>query len=349
MADYTRLIVIPRSGAIALSGEFGGRILNLNTAVTATITNDGVTYQAGFGSDLGRFAGVNGPLPFDPNAVGFSVSTPTPPVGGFYVGVDSNRGLLIGARIGPETHGASVDIGVSIIGSSRSFLDSDVYGVLPDGTIQHVNSFVGLLGGGYNASYRDDNGNWQTSYQPSVNPMGNLGPQWLPRCFGVGTPVLMAGGNEQRIEEIRTGDVVLAVDAEGRLVPGEVGRIYGNVTTEWLILRTTDGSREKIGELTVTPGHHFRRTDRSFARIDDILRDDGIILLADGTPLKVTAERVVYSAETAHLYEEAEKVAYVVEGGTALKPEVVRGWRTYNFEVKTHHTYSTARTQPMST
>ncbi|HEX8165892.1 MAG TPA: hypothetical protein VF601_08900, partial [Beijerinckiaceae bacterium] len=137
----------------------------------------------------------------------------------------------------------------------------------------------------------------------------------------------------------------MSIDAYGRLVPGEVGRIYRNVTTEWLILRAADRSREKLGEITVTPGHHFRRSDGSFARIDDILREDATILLAEGTALKVVAERAVYSAETAHLYEQAEKVAYPVEGGAALKPEVVRGWRTYNFEVKTHHTYVAGNVQ----
>src|SRR3954462_7796824 len=104
-------------------------------------------------------------------------------------------------------------------------------------------------------------------------------------------------------------------------------------------LTTADGAQENTGKLTVTPGHLFRRSDGSFMRIDDILARDRIILLADGTPQRVTGERVVYSAETAHLYEQAEQLVYAVDGAAAVKPEIRRGWATYNFEVKEHHTY----------
>ena len=53
----------------------------------------------------------------------------------------------------------------------------------------------------------------------------------------------------------------------------------------------------------------------------------------------MTAERVVYSDATRHLYEEAEEVIYQSAGSTALQPEIRRGWRTYNFEVEEYHTY----------
>ena len=124
------------------------------------------------------------------------------------------------------------------------------------------------------------------------------------QCFPADIPILMADGSEKPIDAIRAGDLVVAID-NGHFVPGEVGRVYRNVTPEWLVLRAADGARDRFGELTVTPGHHFRRAASSFARIDDILREDGIILLADGAPVEVVAERVVYSAETAHLYEQA--------------------------------------------
>jgi hypothetical protein len=155
----------------------------------------------------------------------------------------------------------------------------------------------------------------------------------------------MAKGDEIPIESIRPGDTVLSIDGAGRLVPGEVGTIYRNVTTEWLVLLAANGSRDDFAEITVTPGHLFRRADGGFRRIDEIIAGDGEILLADGTRLRVAAERVVYSAETAHRYEQAEKVVYPTEGGLALAPQTVRGWRTYNFEVKTHHTYVAGNAQ----
>ena len=63
------------------------------------------------------------------------------------------------------------------------------------------------------------------------------------------------------------------------------------------------------------------------------------VVLADGTLQKVTGERIIYSAETAHLYEESEKVVYENFGGLALEPKIVKGWKTYNFTVEKYHTY----------
>ena len=94
-----------------------------------------------------------------------------------------------------------------------------------------------------------------------------------------------------------------------------------------------------IDEMTVTPGHHFLAADGGFRRIDEILADDGRIVLADGTVVAVSAERIVYNAETAHLYEEAEIAEQASAGATALAPRVKKGWKTYNFEVEGLHTY----------
>ena len=58
-----------------------------------------------------------------------------------------------------------------------------------------------------------------------------------------------------------------------------------------------------------------------------------------GKIVEATWRRVIYSEETRHLYEEAEEVVYASVGGAALKPEIKRGWRTYNFEVEDLHTY----------
>ncbi|MBU3890840.1 DUF4214 domain-containing protein [Methylosinus sp. KRF6] len=89
----------------------------------------------------------------------------------------------------------------------------------------------------------------------------------------------------------------------------------------------------------MTPGHLFYTPDGGFRRIDEIMAGDGKIVLADGTVIEVTAERVVYSEETAHLYEQAERIVYATEGGLALAPRIEHGWRTYNFEVEELHTY----------
>ncbi len=62
------------------------------------------------------------------------------------------------------------------------------------------------------------------------------------------------------------------------------------------------------------------------------------VVLASGELTEVTAERITYSAETAHLFEQAQ-VAKMIAGNAALKPAGIDAWQTYNFEVEDLHTY----------
>jgi hypothetical protein len=68
------------------------------------------------------------------------------------------------------------------------------------------------------------------------------------------------------------------------------------------------------------PGHHFLDQFGGFPTIAQMLRDgSATLVLASGELAEVTAERIVYSAETAHLFERA--VAYADTGdGTAAQP-----------------------------
>lgn len=169
---------------------------------------------------------------------------------------------------------------------------------------------------------------------PELRQLGIAPPS---QCFPGGTPILTASGSRKSIELVQTGDAVMVVSNCGRLAEGRIGRLYQDVTNEWLILRPVDGSGGF--ELTVTPGHVFRNSRGGWSRIDAILAEDGLVVREDGSLLKVVGERIVYSAETAHLYEEAEKIDYAVAGNAALAPQIMRGWKTYNFEVLEHHNY----------
>jgi hypothetical protein len=88
-----------------------------------------------------------------------------------------------------------------------------------------------------------------------------------------------------------------------------------DATTEWL--RLTWAKDGKARELVTTPGHHsLDRFGRS-PTIGSIVRDSrATVVLASRELAEVTAERIVYSAETAHLFERAMPRAHTGDGAT---------------------------------
>jgi len=118
------------------------------------------------------------------------------------------------------------------------------------------------------------------------------------QCFPAGVKILLEENTETEIENIDLSSIVMAHDTHGNLVPGRVSQLLENVTTEWIKL--SNGT-------IVTPGHRYLQADGTFEEIGKMLEAGGgecEVVLADGTLQKVTGERIVYSAETAHLYEE---------------------------------------------
>jgi hypothetical protein len=83
----------------------------------------------------------------------------------------------------------------------------------------------------------------------------------------------------------------------------------------------------------------FLNEKGQFERIDELVLRSGKIVLEGGTLQAVTAERITYSEETRHLYEETDEVICEIQSGLAFKQAVKLGWRTYNFEVGKLHTY----------
>jgi len=149
------------------------------------------------------------------------------------------------------------------------------------------------------------------------------------------TKIEIALGCEKNIGYINIAKKIFALYAadncgRGALVPARVTRIFRNITKEWLVLSSG---------LTVTPGHRFLNEHGTFEAIEALVARGGSIVTAEGELIAVTAERVVYSEATRHLYEEAEEIRYDSVGGLALAPRIERGWRTYNFEVEGLHTY----------
>jgi hypothetical protein len=156
-----------------------------------------------------------------------------------------------------------------------------------------------------------------------------------PQCFVAGTLIDTPDGGRKPIEAIAPGDMVMAFDlaaegGRGRLVPARIRRVFRNLTTELLVLSSG---------LVVTLGHLFLNERGSCQRIDEIIARGGRIVRADGRLESVDARKVVYCKSTRGLYEEAEDGQVLTVGALALRPEIERGWRTYNFEVERLHTY----------
>lgn len=113
-----------------------------------------------------------------------------------------------------------------------------------------------------------------------------------PRCFLAGTPILMADGQEKPIEDIRMGDMVMSFDpsadqGRGALVPKPVSRTFQNITRSIIDLRG----------LRMTPGHVCLTDDGRFETIAEILLRDGILVEADGTPIRARTGAKVGSME----------------------------------------------------
>jgi Ca2+-binding RTX toxin-like protein len=164
-------------------------------------------------------------------------------------------------------------------------------------------------------------------------------------CFAAGTPILMGDGRCKSIEEICIGDVVMAFDpaerqGRGELVPAQVKRLFRNSTNEWLLLKPVDQSASGDFEtLIVTPGHRFLKPDGTFDSVSSILENDGRVVLADGSVVKVVGEflRAAETGSLSHLHSGQSAPAF--HGNAALKTNASDSWQTYNFEVEGLHTY----------
>jgi hypothetical protein len=161
-------------------------------------------------------------------------------------------------------------------------------------------------------------------------------------CLAGTTLIQTSLTNSTAISALLPDDIILAFDPsdnQGRnaLVPCRILRLYRNTTSEWIKLCWTEAGEQK--ELVSTPGHHFLDQFGAFPTIAEMTRaGKTTLVLASGELAEVTAERIIYSAETAHLFERAQ-VQGMVAGNAALKPNEVNAWQTYNIEVEDLHTY----------
>ena len=184
------------------------------------------------------------------------------------------------------------------------------------------------------------NGNWFLDSWPGIDDehieylwdhlgVNNVGDN----CFPADTRINLWHQGSKPIGQICPDDVIVSFDDEGNLHPGRVVRTFKNVTDHFLRLEFTDGRTPTY----VTEGHHFANPRGGFTPIGGMVQNGRAeILMQDGNTETVNVSRIVYSAETAHQFEEAAGAA--TTEALALKSEAM-GWVTYNFEVADHHTY----------
>jgi hypothetical protein len=130
-----------------------------------------------------------------------------------------------------------------------------------------------------------------------------------PKCFPSATLIQTSITESKPICEIRVGDVVMSFDptadgGRGALVPKRVKRLFRNSTTEWIKLTWLENGEAK--ELVATPGHHMLDKTGAFTRLDRMVQNGKAeIVLASGEVVEAKAEHITYSAETAHMFEQA--------------------------------------------
>ena len=158
------------------------------------------------------------------------------------------------------------------------------------------------------------------------------------RCFPAHTQITLADHTTKPISEITIGDRVLSHDKDGNLVESIVDKLFRNTTQEWINLSFDDGR----DDLVATPGHRFLTETGDFMEIGHMVRLGGgsvRLVEKDGSIVEAKGELISYSAETAHMFEEAQSRATIFDGNLAVKHDAEAGWATYNFEVRDTHTY----------
>ena len=164
------------------------------------------------------------------------------------------------------------------------------------------------------------------------------------QCFPADTPIQTSLTRSTPISALRIGDTVLAFDptsdlGRGALVPRCVTRLFRNSTSEWIKLTWVDPASGGSKELVATPGHNMLDKFGRFTRLDALVAGNTCeIILSSGDCIMAQAERLVYSAATADMFERATAMA-ATSGALAIAPHALDAWATYNFEVEDLHTY----------
>jgi len=158
--------------------------------------------------------------------------------------------------------------------------------------------------------------------------LGRLAPGGK-RCFVAGTPVQMADGTTEPIEQVREGDLVKSRNPRtGQTEAKRVDRTYVRVAPQVVTLTFMDGNTHQTQAFTCTPEHPFYVDGRGFVQAGDLGIGTSIVTRA-GPALTLSAAS--WSALP------APATGLALGGGQSSGS--AQGYRVYNLRVEDDHSY----------
>ncbi|MFC1704662.1 right-handed parallel beta-helix repeat-containing protein [Candidatus Omnitrophota bacterium] len=130
-------------------------------------------------------------------------------------------------------------------------------------------------------------------------------------CFLPGTSILMADGALVAIEDIKPGDLVKSIDAEGNVVDSRVAKLFVHPDTDgYLLVETADGK-----QLRVTKEHPVL-SDGEYKTIGTLTIDSPLTLVKDTELIEtpIVSMRKVEGANTVFNFEVEDTHTYIAEG-----------------------------------
>lgn len=176
----------------------------------------------------------------------------------------------------------------------------------------------------------------------------------IARCFLAGTPIRLSDGTSKDIEFIRPGDNVATFDGgnsavSSKLISGKVVKLFSNITSEIIIISyklSNDAGEVESRSLYLTPFHIILTASGRWMPAREALMNGERFVDAYGRSIEARYEIVRAGTERAielacedNRFRLQSGLVTADEHGRAITAHEVIGWKTYNFEVESTHTY----------
>ncbi len=134
-------------------------------------------------------------------------------------------------------------------------------------------------------------------------------------CFVTGTPILMADGTSKPIEEIRPGDMVLAVDhnnpEKDTPKPAKVTRFFDNGLKSVVKLIFENQETGEQFEVVCTPSHRFYVKNKGWINAGELITGD-CSLNANGEEIQFFSRKNLEELHKVYNFEVEDKHSYFI-------------------------------------